>query len=183
MDDQKTLQCVKKAVGDPEQALASGRSAAASGVRNGGVLHAAAERHPVLQIIRRGTCVVENKYFTPAGEVRLVNLASALRKIRPVARENRLQHSHLARWTGRLTLDAGEQQACGWKTAVSPSPMPPPTSTPSTQARLWPACSSAPMTPTKSCGKKRLLAQGWARNWRKVLFPNRHPRLSQWDEF
>ncbi|MFZ1400067.1 MAG: GNAT family N-acetyltransferase, partial [Candidatus Promineifilaceae bacterium] len=110
VDDQKTLQCVE-AVGDPEQALAVLTDLLPQAPYETVAFYTLPQRHPILQIIRRGTCVVENKYFYHTGwQVRLVNLASTLGKIRPLL-ENRLQHSHLASWTGQLTLDAGEQKA------------------------------------------------------------------------
>jgi hypothetical protein len=67
--------------------------------------------HPLLHYLRKGNCVVENRYFDPSGwRVRLINLESTLKKLAPLL-EKCLADSRYADWTGSLLLDAGEQKA------------------------------------------------------------------------
>lgn len=183
VDDNKTLQCVE-AVGDPQQALAVLADLLPPAAYETVAFYTLPQRHPVLQIIRRGTCVVENKYFYHTGwQVRLVNLASTLRKIRPLL-EKRLQKSHLARWTGRLTLDAGEQKAGLWLengriTLTDAAPDEHAIHAGPALARLLIGSDD----PDEIMRQEAITCTGLGAELARVLFPNMHPRLSQWDEF
>ena len=183
VDDQKTLQCVE-AVGDPEQALAVLADLLPQVPYEAVTFFTLPQAHPVLQIIRCGACVVENQYFYHTGwQVRLVNLASTLRKIRSLL-ENRLQHSHLANWTGRLTLDAGEQKAGLWLengriTLTNTSPDEHAIHAGPALARLLIGSDD----PDEIMRQEAIACTGVGAELARVLFPNQHPRLSQWDEF
>ena len=109
-EDKTALQCLE-AAGDPEQGLAVLKSLFAQEKYEQLHFFTMPEQHPMLQIVRRGACTVENRYFYHTGwQVRLVNLTSSLQKLLPQM-EERLAASHLAGWQGSLYLDAGKQTA------------------------------------------------------------------------
>ena len=183
VDDQKTLQCVE-AVGDPEQALAVLADLLPQVPYEAVTFFTLPQAHPVLQIIRCGACVVENQYFYHTGwQVRLVNLASTLEKLRPLL-ENRLQHSHLANWRGLLTLDAGKQKAGLWLengriTLTSSTDNDDCIDAGPALARLLIGSDD----PDEIMQQEAIACTGLGAKLAQVLFPNLHPMLSQWDEF
>jgi len=109
-EDKTALQCLE-AAGDPRQGLAI----LAKLFREGeyGELHffTLPQQHSMLQIVRRGSCIVEDRYFYHTGwQVKIINLPSCLNKLRPVF-ERRLAASQFAGWRGSLQLIGGDQQA------------------------------------------------------------------------
>ena len=179
---QKVLQCLE-AAGEPMQCLAV--LGELFGQESYEELHffTLPHDHPVLQIVRRKSCIVENRYFHHTGWlVRIVNLRGALEKMRPLF-EARLAQSAYKDWTGTFTLDAGEQQASlriekglvqvteepgeivfhgGWEVG-----------------RLL-IGSDEPEEIIQQAG---IECSEETLELVKVLFPNLHPMISHWDEF
>ena len=109
-EDGATLQCLE-ATGDPQQGLGVLAALFGTGSYETLSFFTMPHQHPMLQILRRGACTIEDRYFYHSGwQVRLVNLSSALQKLRPTL-EARLQASTFADWQGTLCLDAGSESA------------------------------------------------------------------------
>jgi len=182
-DDKKTLQCLE-AAGDPENCLAVMTELFTLGDYESLAFFTLPNHHPVLQILRRRACVVEDRYFHNTGWlVRIVNLESTLKKLLPLL-ERRLRHSHYSDWRGALQLDAGEQK--------------------STLQFLEDGIQIAPGAPSRhslhggpeivrfligSDDAREIIQQagmtctGEAVGLAEVLFPNLHPMMSHWDEY
>ena len=140
--------------------------------------------HPLLQHLRKGNCIAENRYFDVSGwRVRIINLHSTLQKLVPLF-EKRLADSKFAAWQGNLLLDAGEQQATvhieRGKVSIGAE-------TPSDNilrggaeiARFLIGSDDAEEIVQQegiTCPEQTLELV-------KVLFPNLHPMLSHWDEY
>jgi hypothetical protein len=108
-DQPKILQCLELA-GDPYQGLAVLGEVFKQGGYDSFTFFTLPHHHPLLQLLRKGACIVEDRYFAVSGwRVRLVNLMGALRKLLPLL-EGRLAHSQFAGWAGSLLLDGGEQK-------------------------------------------------------------------------
>ena len=100
-----------EAAGDPRQGLAVLRELFKNGEYESLAFFTLPHAHPMLQLLRKGACIVEDRYFDISGwRVRLVNLSSTLHKLVPLF-EARLAGSQFASWQGSLLLDAGKQQA------------------------------------------------------------------------
>ena len=109
-DNPKILQCLE-AAGDPQQGLAVLGDVFKNGDYESLAFFTLPHQHPMLQLLRKGACIVEDRYFDISGwRVRIVNLHSTLKKLIPLL-ENRLAQSQFAGWQGSLLLDAGEQKA------------------------------------------------------------------------
>lgn len=109
-EDKTTLQCFE-AAGDPEQGLAVLADLFRQGEYETLKFFTIPTQHPILQIVRRGSCIIEDRYFHNTGwRVKLINLKSSLEKIQPLL-EIRLQRSYLMDWHGELYLDGGDQKA------------------------------------------------------------------------
>ena len=107
-DNPKQLLCLE-AAGDPLQGLAVLRQVFTKGNYENLACFTLPHAHPLLQQLRKGACIVENRYFDVSGwRVRLVNLSGALQKLIPLF-ESRLANSQFAEWQGSLLLDSGEQ--------------------------------------------------------------------------
>lgn len=181
-EDKAVLQCLE-AAGDPEQGLA--------------VLNDLLEKHgcqelhfftlphdhPILQIVRRGACTVEDRYFYHTGwQIKIINLTAALTKLVPLF-EARLANSYLAGWQGRLALDAGDQSAVLEidRSAVQV-----------TDGRSEHSIQAGPALgrlligsdePEEIIRQEDIVLNGQANEFVKVLFPNLHPMMSHYDEF
>ncbi len=182
-EDKKSLQCLE-AAGDAQRGLAVLQELFAQSEYETLNFFTLPHQHPILQSLRRGACIVEDRYFHNTGwRVKLINLHSTLEKIRPLL-EARLQNSHLADWRGQLLLDAGDQQA-----------------TLEIDAGAIGLAGAAAGVPTLRAGAslERLLigsddpaeiirqegidCTGSARQLAEILFPNLRPMLSHWDEY
>jgi hypothetical protein len=182
-EEPKTLVC-NEAVGDPGQALAVLADLHQVGGYENLACFTLPHAHPLLQVLRLGNCIVENRYFAVSGwRVRLINLHSTLNKLLPVLHE-RLGRSQFARWTGSLLLDGGSQQAMlrmnGGKIRLD-------TAGPAANvlhggdalARLLIGSDE----PDEVLRQEQMTCAGVALPLVCALFPNRSPMLSQWDEF
>ena len=181
-DDKESLQCLESA-GDYQQALAVLRDLFTQGKYKSLTFFTIPPQHPLLQMLRLGNCVVENRYFAASGwRVRIVNLQSTLEKIRPLL-EVRLQKSQFAEWRGQLLLDAGEQKAtlefekgqvhvaearAGENSLEGGAGI----------GRLLIGSDD----PQEVIRQEGIVCTGHAAELAVALFPNLYPMLSQWDE-
>jgi hypothetical protein len=182
-EDKKTLQCLE-AAGDPEQGLAVMAELFKQEAYETLTFFTLPRQHPILQIVRRGACVVEDRYFYHTGwRVRIVNLHSTLEKIRPML-EARLRRSHYANWQGRLHLDAGEQNATleidGGGVRV--------TGTGADEHSIDGGAAVARFLigsdePGEIIQQAGMVCTGEAAGLASVLFPNLYPVMSHWDEY
>ena len=109
-EDKKTLQCLE-AAGDPTQALAVLGELFKQGKFDDLTFFTFPEHHPLVQVVRRGSCVVENRYFYHTGwQVKVINLTSTLTKMLPLFKE-RLQQSQFKDCSGNLLLEGDQQSA------------------------------------------------------------------------
>ncbi len=182
-EDPKTLQCLE-AAGDPLQGLAAVGDLFKSGNYEKLTFFTLPYLHPLLQHLRRGACIVEDRYFDISGwRVRLVNLYSTLEKLTPLF-EKRLERSQFANWQGRLLLDAGAQKASlqikhgkvevddgGWCEHYAQAG--------ADLARFLIGSDE----PEEIIRQANITCGGLAIPLLGVLFPNLHPMLSHWDEY
>lgn len=182
-DDKKTLQCLE-AAGDPHQGLAVLGDCFKQGEFETLTFFTLPHKHPMLQLLRQGACIVEDRYFHNTGwRVRIVNLHSTLEKIRPLL-ETRLRRSGYAGWQGDLYLDAGEHNATLKIEAGS--------------VRITPGSPGehniqggqdigrflvGSDEPEEIIQQADMSCTGEAVELVNVLFPNLHPMMSHWDEF
>jgi len=179
----KQLTCLE-AAGDPRQGLAVRADRFTKGEYESLAFFTLPHPHPMLQLLRKGACIVEDRYFDISGwRVKLINLSSTLRKLAPLF-EARLAQSQFAGWTCNLLIDAGEQQATlkikDGKVNVSSA-----TSAANSLrggadvARLL-IGSDEPEEVMRQAGME---TSGLALPLVRVLFPNLHPMMSHWDEY
>lgn len=109
-EEAKTLVCLET-VGSPQQSLAVLADLFHKGEYEKITCFTLPHQHPLLQYLRLGNCIEENRYFEVSGwRVKIINLHSTLQKLIPLL-ESRLAHSYFVDWSGSLLLDAGEQSA------------------------------------------------------------------------
>ena len=109
-DNPKVLQCLE-AAGAPRQGLAVLSDIFKKGEYESLAFFTLPHQHPMLQLLRKGACIVEDRYFDITGwRVRLLTLYSTLQKLLPQL-EERLAHSQFTNWQGSLLLDSGDQKA------------------------------------------------------------------------
>jgi predicted N-acetyltransferase YhbS len=182
-EDKKALQCLE-ATGDPRQGLAVLAELFGQGEYETLNFFTLPRQHPMLQIVRRGACIVEDRYFYHTGWlVRLVNLQGALNKIRPLL-QARLCRSHLANWQGELHLDGGQQSATlkiedGEIHVTETAPGEHSVNAGADLARFL-IGSDEPEEIMQQAG---VVCTGMAGELARVLFPNMHPMMSHWDEY
>ena len=182
-EDKKTLQCLE-AVGDVQTSFAILADLFSQEAYESLTFFTFPHHHPILQHVRRGACLVEDQYFYHNGwQVKLINLQSALQKLRPLF-EARLQHSHLHNWAGKLTIDAGEQKATiglenGRVQISSYTPQEHTIVGGPTIARLLIGSDN----PDEIIQQEKISCTGKANEMANILFPNTHPMLSHWDEY
>ncbi|MCP4421851.1 MAG: GNAT family N-acetyltransferase [Chloroflexi bacterium] len=182
-EDKKALQCLE-AVGEAQTGFAVLSDLFNKEAYESLTFFTLPHRHPMLEQIRQGACFVENQYFFHNGwQVRLVNLDSVLGKIRPLL-QTRLQHSHLSNWTGKLTLDAGEQKATldveNGRLQLTPY------STAEHTIQGGPAIARLLIgsdEPDEIIRQEKITCTGIAAELANIFFPNMHPMLSHWDEY
>lgn len=181
-DDKETLQCLESA-GDHQQALAVLRDLFSQGEYKSLTFFTLPPQHPLLQMLRLGNCIVENRYFATSGwRVRIVNLQSTLEKMRPLL-EARLQKTQFADWTGQLLLDAGEQKA----TLVFEKGQVYVAEAQAGENSLEGGAGIGRLLigsddPQEVCGQEGIVCRGQSGQMAVALFPNLYPMLSQWDE-
>ena len=181
-DEKDDLQCLE-AVGDSQQLLAVMNDLFKQGAYKSMSFFTLPPQHPLLQFIRLGNCIVENRYFAITGwRVKLINLRSTLEKIRPLL-ESRLKQSHLSNWNGQLVLDAGEQKV-GLDIRDGFIKI---TDAASTEHRILAGPGLGRLLigsdePDEVIHQENMTCSGDAPNLARVLFPNLYPMLSQWDE-
>jgi hypothetical protein len=182
-EEPKTLQCLE-AVGDPLQGLAVMGELFKKGGYEKLTFFTLPHLHPMLQILRRGACIVEDRYFDISGwRVRIINLRSTLDKLVPLF-EKRLAASQFAGWQGSLHLDAGEQKATlridKGRVGINDDA--------SGEHRITGGWDIARFLigsdePEEIIRQVDMACSGAAIPLARVLFPNLHPMLSHWDEF
>ena len=182
-DNPKVLTCLE-AAGDPLQGIAILRDLFKNGDYDSLAFFTLPHAHPMLQLLRKGACIVEDRYFDITGwRVKLINLASTLRKLVPLF-EARLAQSQFANWQGSLLLDAGEQKASievlGGQVSIGSG-----RDTVNSlrgggdMARLLIGSDEA----EEIIQQAGMQASGLALPLVRVLFPNLHPMMSHWDEY
>jgi len=182
-EDKKTLQCLE-AVGDVEQGLAVLRDLFLSGEYETLAFFTMPHQHPVLQHLRRGACLVEDRYFYNTGwRVRTINLHSTLGKIQPDL-ENRIKSSAFKDWSGKLFIDAGAQKASleieHGSVRISGSPAG------EHGIEGGPAIARLLIgsdDPGEVIRQEHISCQGAGWDLAMILFPNLYPMMSHWDEY
>ena len=178
-----TLQCLE-AAGDPMQGLAVLSDLFTQGDYEKLAFFTLPHMHPILQVLRRGPCTVEERYFEGTGwRVRVINLESTLRKLLPLL-ERRLNTSYYEDWDGLLHLDAGQQSASlnlqkGKINVAGASPSPHSVSGGWDVARFLIGSDE----PGEIMRQAEMDCEGEAEGLLDVLFPNLWPVMSHWDEY
>ncbi len=181
-EDKKTLQCLE-ATGDVEQGLAVLGELFQKGEYETLTFFTLPKPHPMLKIIRRGACIVEDKYFYHSGwQVKIINLRSTIEKLAPVL-QSRLARSHLADWKGTLALDAGNQQITlsimASKLKVTNEAADHKLNGGAALGRLLIGSDE----PDEIIQQEGIICTKEVFDLAKVLFPNLHPVMSHWDEY
>lgn len=182
-ENPKQLTCLE-AAGDLQQGLAVMADLFKKGEYESLAFFTLPHQHPMLQLLRKGACIVEDRYFDISGwRVKLINLTSTLNKLIPLF-ERRLVQSQFAGWTTSLLLDAGEQKATlkikDGKVVIGPA-----SNTPNSLhggadiARLLIGADEA----DEIIQQAGMEARGMALPLVRVLFPNLRPMMSHWDEY
>lgn len=182
-EEPKNLVCLE-AAGDPNQALAVLGDLFKRGEYEKVTCFTLPHLHPLLQYLRKGACLVEDRYFDISGwRVRIINLESSLQKLLPLF-EKRLSDSRFANWSGSLLLDAGEQKATllieSGKIAVARTEAAP------HFVRGGADLARFLIGSTESdeiIRQAEMECGGLGQSLVRVLFPNLSPMLSQWDEY
>lgn len=182
-EDGKALQCLE-AVGDPEQGLAVLKGLYEQGNYENLNFFTIPQQHPILQIVRRGACVVEDRYFYNTGwRVKIINLISVLEKMMPLL-EARLRMSHLLQWKGKIHLDGGDQSLnleidAGKIRIVEPA-------LGEHSLLAGPALARFIIGsdhPAEIIQQEGIICNGNAAELVNVLFPNLNPMMSHFDEY
>ena len=182
-DNPKVLTCFE-AAGAPRQALAVLSDIYKKGEYESLAFFTLPHYHPLLQLLRKGACIVENRYFDITGwRVRLLNLHSTLQKLLPLF-EERLANSQFAGWQGSLLLDGGEQKA----TLLIEQGKIKITSEGTPENILYAGSDLARLLigsdePEEIIRQADMEYTGLAVPLVRVLFPNLYPMMSHWDEY
>lgn len=183
-DEDGSLRCLE-AAGDPHIGLA-----VLAGMFHDGeyeslaffTLHAL---HPMLQQVRLGMVMQESQYFYHTGwQVKLINLASALAKMKPLL-EERLRNSHFYDWDGRIELDGGGEQA-GLVCRAGEMSMEAFNPAGENRITAGPALGRLLIgsdTPEEIARQEEVTFGGLGETLCRVLFPPMHPMMSHWDEY
>ena len=182
-DDLKTFLCLE-AAGDPHQALAVLADLFKRGEYETLACFTLPYLHPLLQVLRKGACLVEDRYFDVSGwRVKLINLRSSLEKLIPLF-EQRLENSQFAGWQGSLYLDGGQQTATlqimqGKVSIIDDAPGENTLSAGPELARFLIGSDE----PDEIIRQANINCNGLAQPLARVLFPNLRPMMSHWDEY
>ncbi|MBC8507807.1 MAG: GNAT family N-acetyltransferase [Anaerolineales bacterium] len=182
-DDKKALQCLE-ATGEPEIGLAVLRDLFENGEYETLNFYTIPHLHPILQFLRRGAFIVEDRYFKDTGwRVKVINLESSLGKLQPLF-ERRLKRSHFKDWRGELHIDAGDQNANLLIDNGNVQVTEPTQSENSVQG--GPAIARFLIgsdEPGEIIQQEEIACMGAAEDLVTVLFPNLYPMMSHWDEY
>ncbi len=182
-EDSKVLTCLE-AAGDPLQGLAVLSDLFTKGGYESLACFTLPHHHPMLQLLRRGACTVEDRYFDISGwRVKLINLHTSLQKLIPLF-EQRLAQSQFAGWQGSLLIDSGEQKAVlhldKGKLYIANKGR-------SANALHGGADIARFLIGSDEPGEiirqANMQPSGLAAPLVRVLFPNLHPMMSHWDEY
>jgi predicted N-acetyltransferase YhbS len=181
-DDPKLFQCLE-AAGDPQQGLAILTELFQKSGCEKLSCFTLPYFHPMTQVLRKGACIVEDRYFDVSGwRVKIINLQSTLTKLIPLF-ERRLSHSQFANWAGSLHLDGGEHQATlsisNGKVEITHD---------ASENILHGGADIARFLigsdePEEIMRQANMKCERLALPLTCALFPNLHPMLSHWDEF
>lgn len=181
-DDPKLFQCLE-ATGNPQQGLA----VLAELFKKSGCERISCftlpYHHPLTQYLRRGACIVEDRYFDISGwRVRIINLQSTLTKLIPLF-EKRLAESRFANWNGCLHLDGGEHQATlnleNGKVDITNDISENIIHGGADIARFLIGSDE----PDEIMRQENMNCEGITLPLARALFPNLHPMMSHWDEY
>jgi predicted N-acetyltransferase YhbS len=182
-ENPKEFQCVE-AVGDPLQVLAVLAELYQGKDYEKLTCFTLPYLHPLLQYLRKGAVIVEDLYFDISGwRVRIINLQRTLTKLIPLL-EKRLVESQYANWQGCLLLDAGIKKASinmdrGRVEITGDGPSENMISGGAEIARFLIGSDE----PGEIIRQAEMECRGLSVALARVLFPNLHPMMSQWDEF
>ena len=182
-EEPKNLLCLE-AAGDPHQVLAVLGDLFKQGEYETLACFTLPYLHPLLQILRKGACLVEDRYFDISGwRVKVINLRSTLEKLRPLL-EQRLTNSWFADWQGSLYLDGGQQTAtligAQGKVTITGEPAGANILTAGPDLARFLIGSDEPDEIIRQANIK---CSGLAQPLARVLFPNLRPVMSHWDEY
>ena len=182
-ENPKAFQCLE-AAGDPREGLSVLVDLYKNGNYDNLAFFTLPHRHPLLQLLRKGACIIEDRYFDISGwRVRIINLKSTLQKLLPLL-ESRLADSSYANWQGRLLLDAGEEAATlnvnQGKIELTPADLSPHSLRGGADTARFLIGSDEPDEILRQAEMK---CTGLAQPLVRVLFPNLHPMLGHWDEY
>ena len=182
-ENPKMLQCLE-AAGDPQQGLAVLADLFQKGGYEKLTCFTLPHEHPMLQLLRRGACIVEDRYFDVSGwRVRIVNLHSALKKMTALL-EARLSQSQFAGWNGSLHLNGGQ-----WKATLRIENGKVETTNDEASENVIGGGADIARFLIGSDEPDEIIRQadmectGIAASLIRVLFPNLHPMMSHWDEY
>jgi len=182
-DNPKILQCLE-AAGDLQQGLAVLTDLFKKGDYEKLTCFTLPHGHPMSQFLRRGACIVEDRYFDISGwRVRIINLYSTLKKMAPLF-EGRLSQSQFAGWNGSLHLDGGQ-----WKATLHIENGKVEITNDREEENVIRGGADAARFLIGSDEPDEIIRQtdmectGIAASLVRVLFPNLHPMMSHWDEY
>ncbi len=182
-DNPKEFQCVE-AVGNPLQGLAVLADLFQGKEYEKLTCFTLPYLHPMLQLLRKGAVIVEDRYFDISGwRVRIINLQRTLNKLIPLL-EKRLLESQYAGWQGNLQLDAGFAKAVikmdRGRVEITGEGI-------SENVLRGGADISRFLIgsdePDEIIRQAEMECSGMSIALARVLFPNLHPMMSLWDEF
>jgi hypothetical protein len=182
-DESKTLHCLE-AAGDPHKGLSVLGAVFRKGDYEKLACFTLPHHHPLLQLLRKGACLVEDRYFDISGwRVRIVNLRSTLTKLIPLL-EQRLAQSQFAEWRGVLHLDSGSQTATlrlnQGKVEITHEGAGESTIRGGADLARFLIGSDEPEEIVRQAGMD---CSGLALPLARTLFPNLHPMMSHGDEY
>ena len=181
-DDPKLFQCLE-AAGDPQQGLAVLTELFKKSGCEKISCFTLPYHHPMTQYLRRGSCIVEDRYFDISGwRVKIINLQSTLMKLIPLF-EKRLAQSQFANWNGSLHLDGGEHQA-----TLNISKGKVDIANDASENIIHGGADIARFLigsdePDEIIRQADMKCDGLALPLIRALFPNLHPMMSHWDEY
>lgn len=182
-EEAKTLVCLE-AVGSPQQSLAILADLFQKGEFEKITCFTLPHQQPLLQYLRLGNCIEENRFFEVSGwRVKIINLHSTLQKLIPLM-EKRISKSQFTGWTGSLFLDAREQSVLlrfdKGKITLG-------TETSSENILHAGAALSRLLIgsdePEEIIRHEGMHCSGNAQELVCALFPNLYPMMSHWDEY
>ena len=182
-EDKHTLQCLE-AAGDVNQCLAVLGELFNQGEYQDLTFFTFPYHHPLVQQVRLGFCVVENRFFYHTGWlVKVINLHSTLKKMLPLF-EERVKRSQFIDWSGELLLEGDQQSAVitlnkGQVSLDKGGDIENIITAGAALGRLLIGSDE----PREVICEEAIECQGLGEELARVLFPNMHPMLSHFDEY